>query len=90
MVIFVVIIGFSILYGFSYFLHHTDLQSYNCLYYNVKVMIFKLLQKQYVMFFLVGHRPTQPTIAIFRHFCRSEQYLTYRPIKNSFDIQNLH
>nr|DAZ37685.1 MAG TPA: hypothetical protein [Caudoviricetes sp.] len=72
MVIFVVIIGFSILYGFLKFLHHTDLQSYNCLYYNVKVMILKQLQKQYVIFFYVGHRPTGPTIAIFRHFCRLE------------------
>lgn len=53
-------------------------------------MILKQLQKQYVIFFYVGHRPTGPTIAIFRHFCRLEQYLTYRPTKNSFDLQNLH
>lgn len=54
MVIFVVIIDFQFYMYFLIFLGHTDLQSYNCLYHNAKLMKFKQLLKQYVMFFFVG------------------------------------
>lgn len=33
-------------------------------------MIFKQLLKQYVIFLLVGYRPTRPTMAVLEHFCR--------------------
>lgn len=40
-------------------------------------MIFKQLLKQYVIFLLVGHRPTRPTMAVLEHFCRFLLSQTY-------------
>lgn len=53
-------------------------------------MNFKQLLKQYVIFLLVGHRPTRPTMAVLELFCRFDRTKTYDLQKNAFDLHDLH
>lgn len=53
-------------------------------------MNFKQLLKQYVIFLLVGHRPTRPTMAVLKLFCRFDITKTYDLQKYAFDLHDLH
>lgn len=52
-------------------------------------MNFKQLLKQYVIFLLVGHRPTRPTMAVLEYFCRFCICQTYNLQKYGFDLHDL-